>query len=81
MEVWTTDRWVSTRHRVVCPPTDAWATSERLSIVYFHETNWDAVITALPTCVDAEHPPKYAPITAGEHNYRKVMRQQTLEDA
>lgn len=81
MEVWTNDRWVSTMHRVVVPPDDRREESERLSLVYFHEPNWDAVASALPTCVSDDNPPKYEPLTAGEHNRRKVMRQQTLETA
>jgi isopenicillin N synthase-like dioxygenase len=81
MEVWTNDRWVSTMHRVVPPPEALWSESERLSLVFFHEPNWDAVASALPTCVSDDNPAKYEPLTAGEHNRRKVMRQQTLESA
>ncbi len=81
LEVWTNDRWVSTMHRVVVPPDGRWQESERLSLVYFHEPNWDCVAEALPTCVSADNPPKYEPVTAGEHNRRKVMRQQTLAEA
>jgi isopenicillin N synthase-like dioxygenase len=79
MQVWTNDRWVSTMHRVAVPPDSRWEESERLSLVYFHEPNWDAVASALPTCVSDDNPPRYAPITAGEHNRRKVMKQQTLD--
>jgi isopenicillin N synthase-like dioxygenase len=78
LEVWTNDRWVSTLHRVVVPPDSRWEESERLSLVYFHEPNWDCVAEALPTCVSEDNPPRYAPVTAGEHNRRKVMRQATL---
>jgi isopenicillin N synthase-like dioxygenase len=80
-EVWTNDRWVSTLHRVAIPADERWEDSERLSLVYFHEPNWDTVAEALPTCVGAANPAKYEPLTAGEHNRRKVMRQQTLTDA
>jgi isopenicillin N synthase-like dioxygenase len=80
-EVWTNDRWVSTLHRVAIPADERWEDSERLSLVYFHEPNWDTVAEALPTCVSADNPPRYEPLTAGEHNRRKVMRQQTLEVA
>jgi len=78
-QVWTNDRWVSTLHRVAVPPDDCGPESDRLSLVYFHETNWDILITPLPGCVDADRPPRYEVMTAGEHNYRKVMRQTTLE--
>lgn len=78
-QVWTNDRWVSTLHRVAVPPEDCGTESDRLSLVYFHETNWDILITPLPGCADAARPPRYEAMTAGEHNYRKVMRQATLE--
>jgi isopenicillin N synthase-like dioxygenase len=77
-QVWTNDRWVSTLHRVAVPPDDCGPESDRLSLVYFHETNWDILITPLPGCVGTDRPPRYEPMTAGEHNYRKVMRQTTL---
>jgi isopenicillin N synthase-like dioxygenase len=80
-EVWTNDRWVPTKHRVAIPADERWEDSERLSLVYFHEPNYDVVAEALPTCVSADNPAKYEPLTAGEHNRRKVMRQVTLETA
>lgn len=64
---WTNDRWISTVHRVVVPPADADRNCERFSMAFFHNANWDAVIECIPTCADAEHPPKYAPVTAGRH--------------
>lgn len=78
MEVWTNDRFVSTLHRVVIPEADRVVDSERLSLVFFHEPNWDTEVRALPTCVDDDHPPRYAPLSAGEHLEMKVNRQRTL---
>lgn len=78
-QTWTNDEWVSTLHRVAVPPDDCGPESDRLSLVYFHETNWDVLITPLPGCADADRPPRYEVMTAGEYNYRKVMRQMTLE--
>lgn len=72
-EVWTNDRWVSTKHRVALPSMEHAADAERLTLVYFHQPNWDTVASALPTCVSKDNPPKYEPITAGEHNLRKLM--------
>lgn len=43
MARWTADRWVSTLHRVVAKPDQP----QRLSLAYFHQPNWDAVITPL----------------------------------
>ena len=57
----------STTHRVVNPPVDAGAASRRLSVVFFHTPNYDATIACIPSCTDADHPPKYAPILSGEH--------------
>jgi isopenicillin N synthase-like dioxygenase len=64
---WTNDRWLSTVHRVVVPPRQARRSCERFSMAFFHNANWDAVIECLPTCADAQHPPKYPPVTAGRH--------------
>ena len=64
---WTNDRWISTVHRVVVPPADAGRDCERFSMAFFHNANWDAVIECIPTCADAENPPKYPPVTAGRH--------------
>ncbi|MBG6080957.1 isopenicillin N synthase family dioxygenase [Rubrivivax gelatinosus] len=60
---WTNDRWRSTMHRVVPRRVGI----ERWSIAYFFDLDVDAVVSPLPSCVDAAHPPRYAPITAGEH--------------
>ena len=65
MAQWTNDRWVSTMHRVANPRRDQ-AMSRRLSILFFHQPNYDALIECLDNCWDAEHPPKYPPITSGE---------------
>ena len=71
MAEWTNDRWRSTLHRVVNPPR-AQAESSRLSLLFFHQPNYDAVIECLPGCSDAANPPRYAPIASGAHVARKV---------
>jgi isopenicillin N synthase-like dioxygenase len=65
MARWTNDAWVSTLHRVVNPPADAGAASRRLSVVFFHNPNYDAEIRCIPTC--AGDAPKYPATTSGEH--------------
>jgi isopenicillin N synthase-like dioxygenase len=80
MQQWTNDRWRSTMHRVVVPDQSNSASSERLSLVFFHEPNYDTVIEALPSCVSADNPARYAPISCGEHLATKVMAQQQLGD-
>jgi isopenicillin N synthase-like dioxygenase len=74
MAQWTNDRWRSTLHRVINPPLDAGAMARRLSIVYFHTPNYDAVIECIPSCSDAVHPPKYAAVLAGEHLSEKLRK-------
>jgi isopenicillin N synthase-like dioxygenase len=74
MAQWTNDRWRSTLHRVVNPPLDAGDAARRLSIVYFHTPNYDATIECIPSCCDAAHPPKYAPIAAGAHLAEKLRQ-------
>jgi isopenicillin N synthase-like dioxygenase len=71
---WTNDRWVSTLHRVVNPPRDAASGSRRQSIVFFYQPNYDALIECLPGCCSPGRPPKYAPVTSGEHRLRKFLR-------
>jgi isopenicillin N synthase-like dioxygenase len=81
MERWTNDQWRSTLHRVVVPDEDQFAASERLSLVFFHEPNYDTMIEALPTCVPPGEAPRYEPISCGEHLARKVMAQQDLGES
>lgn len=73
---WTNDRWRSTLHRVV--PPDAPGPVKRRSTAFFFDANWDARIECVPTCTDAEHPPKYPPVIAGEHLMAKLMGPRTL---
>ena len=71
---WTNDRWRSTLHRVL-PPAPG---TRRRSTAFFLDADWDAVIECVPTCTDAEHPPKYPPVVAGEHLMAKLMGPRTL---
>ena len=71
MAEWTNDRWRSTLHRVVNPPRES-ADQSRLSFLFFHQPNYDAVIECLPSCTNPDDPPKYARVTSGEHVRRKV---------
>ena len=75
MARWTNDRWVSTLHRVVNPPPDAKMGAERLSIGFFHQPNYGAVVECLPGCQSADHPAKYPPVTAGDHLHAQFSAQ------
>ena len=59
---WSNDRFASSLHRVV-----NMSGRERYSIPFFVGANADAVIEALPSCIDADHPAKYPPIVAGDY--------------
>ena len=78
MARWTNDRWVSTVHRVVNPGA-ADAGRERLSIPFFHQPNYDALIECLPSCATEARPPRYAPVTSGEWVRRQTRRQVGVE--
>jgi isopenicillin N synthase-like dioxygenase len=74
MQRWTNDRWTSTLHRVVNPPRAAALGSRRQSIVFFHQPNYDAVVECLPSCCGRGNPPRYPPVTSGEHRLAKFLK-------
>lgn len=63
---WTNGRVRSSPHRVVNPTGPA-AINQRYSFLLFHSPNPDTVISCLEPCQGPGNPPKFAPITAGEH--------------
>jgi isopenicillin N synthase-like dioxygenase len=75
MARWTNDRWLSTLHRVANPPEEAKGGSRRLSIVFFHHPNYDAVVSCLPTCVAPGAAPAYGPITVSDYYSMKKSQQ------
>ena len=76
---WTNDRWISTMHRVL-PPVDAEGRMlRRRSAAFFHDGNADAVVSCLPGCADAQHPPRYAPVTVAEHLAAKLAGSRGLK--
>jgi isopenicillin N synthase-like dioxygenase len=73
---WTNDQWRSTVHRVVPPsigPGLVDGPAVRRSAAFFLDGNWDAMIECLPTCTSAGNPPRYPPVTAGDHLMAKLM--------
>ncbi|WDG17705.1 isopenicillin N synthase family dioxygenase [Microbacterium sp. Clip185] len=68
---WTNERWMSTLHRVKPPVIDG-TIERRRSAAFFHDGDVDAVIETVPSCVDAEHPDLYEPITVGDHIRAKL---------
>jgi isopenicillin N synthase-like dioxygenase len=71
---WTNDRWISTVHRVVNPPTKDSGSSRRLSIVYFSQPNYDTMVECISTCCSSANPPRYAPITSGGHRLERYAQ-------
>jgi len=78
---WTNDRWRSTIHRVAPPPRHGEGESRRRSIAFFQDGDHDAVMSVLPTCIDAEHPAKYEPVVIGDHLTAKVVAGRAKEKA
>lgn len=68
---WTNDRWVSNAHRVVNPPAPVAAQAKRLSIAFFQQPNYDALIE----CIAPPGKAKYPPVKSGE--YRDLKYRQT----
>lgn len=75
MARWTNDRWLSTLHRVVNPPEEALGGNRRLSLVFFHHANYDAVVECLPTCTGPGDAPKYEPVTVADYYVLKREQQ------
>ena len=71
MARWTNEQWTSTLHRVKPPIVDG-TIRRRRSAAFFHDGNADAVVTTLPSCVDADHPDLYEPVTVAEHIAAKL---------
>jgi isopenicillin N synthase-like dioxygenase len=71
MRHWTNGRWRSSVHRVVNPPTENAGYSRRLSLVFFHEPNPDALIRRLPSCI-GEHGEAFPDVIAATYRQNKV---------
>lgn len=69
---WTNDQWMSTMHRVLPPTDEQGRLVRRRSAAYFHDGDYDAVISPLPGCVPEGAAPLYAPTTIGEHIAAKL---------
>ncbi|NHN88616.1 isopenicillin N synthase family dioxygenase [Acetobacter conturbans] len=79
MARWTNDLFCSTLHRVINR-----SGKERYSIPLFFGPNFDTIISPLPSCQDADHPPLYPPVKAGDYVLSRfdetyVYRQPTAE--
>jgi len=68
---WSNDRWSPNVHRVAPPPADD-PDEELISLVLFHDPDFDAVIAPLEGTFDETNPPRYEPVLAGEHLARMM---------
>ena len=66
---WSNDRFASSLHRVINV-----SGRERYSVPFFVGANEDAVIAALPSCVDAANPARYEPIVAGDYTLQLIRQ-------
>ena len=66
---WTNDNYRATWHRVLLSES-----RERFSIPFFFEPDYDAIVEPLPSCCDAQNPPKYEPCHFGEFIISKYSR-------
>ncbi|MBJ7351140.1 MAG: isopenicillin N synthase family oxygenase, partial [Rhodococcus sp.] len=67
----TNDRWLSTLHRVKPPVVDG-AIVRRRSAAFFHDGNVDAVISTLPSHLDADSGLAYEPVSVRDHIAAKL---------
>ncbi|MCU1357049.1 MAG: 2OG-Fe(II) oxygenase [Acidimicrobiales bacterium] len=70
---WTNDRWQSTLHRVVPPPSDATGSARRRSIARFLDGDPSLTIECIPSCITAENPARYGPVNAGAWLRAKIV--------
>jgi isopenicillin N synthase-like dioxygenase len=75
LAMWTNDRWTSTLHQVLPPPADESKPVNRRSLAYFVDAYPGSLIAPIPTCVDAEHPPRFEPVTAVDWLAARARRQ------
>jgi len=81
MMQWTNDEWVSTLHRVANPPREQAGDALRQSLVFFHQPNYDAMVSCLPGVLAPGAAPKYEPISSGDHLRNKFVKQTTFAGA
>lgn len=69
---WTNERFVSTPHRVINR-----SGGDRYSLPYFLDPSMDSVIECLPTCTDAQNPPRHVPVRYGDYLMERLDKNYT----
>lgn len=72
MARWSNDVFRSTKHRVRLPQ-EGDVGGDRYSIAFFCQPDHDADIICLPTCQNANNPPKYPPVKSGEYLFSRLQ--------
>ena len=73
MQLWTGGRFQSTLHRVANPPHNA-ASQDRISLVYFHQPNHDAILGGIGDAEGNGTGPTFA-----QHYFSKIMKANTTD--
>jgi isopenicillin N synthase-like dioxygenase len=73
---WTNHRYASTPHRVLAP-----VDRSRYSVPFFVNPDAGTVVDCLPSCVDADQPRSYEPVTAGEFLAMRIAEGGYMTDA
>lgn len=80
LERWTNDRWTSTLHRVLPPPSAVDGPVRRRSLARFLDCEPDRVVSCIPSCCSDENPPRYPPVEAGTWLRTKLLGGRTMAD-
>lgn len=68
MQRLTNDIYLANLHRVVNI-----SGRQRYSFPFFADADYDAQIAPIPSCVSAENPSRYAPVTCGEYKFSRFV--------
>lgn len=68
VQTFTNDRYTSTVHRVINT-----SGKKRYSVPFFIDLDFDAEVSVVPTCQDANNPAKYEAYTCGQHKYKRFV--------
>ena len=73
LAMWTNDRWHSTLHRVLPPPSSIDGPVRRRSVARFLDGDPSITVECIPSCCSADNPPRYPPVNAGEWLRTKIV--------
>lgn len=68
VQTFTNDRYISTVHRVINT-----SGKKRYSVPFFIDLDFDARVSVVPTCQNADNPAKYETYTCGQHKYKRFV--------